>query len=59
MTIEPSKAKPDGAKSDDSADKKRQRARREARRRRIVVRRPVRQTTQLDPFGQPVATTTR
>jgi hypothetical protein len=56
VTIEPSKASPDGAKSDDSADKKR---RREARRRRTVVRRPVRQTTQLDPFGQPVATTTR
>jgi hypothetical protein len=59
VTIEPSKTKPDSAKSDDSAVKKRQHARREARRRRIVVRPPVRQTTQLDPFGQPVATTTR
>jgi hypothetical protein len=59
VTIEPSKAKPDSAKSDDSAVKKRQRARREVRRRRIVVRRLVRQTTQLDAFGQPVAATTR
>jgi hypothetical protein len=55
VTIAPSKAKPDSAKSDDSAVKKRQRARREVRRRRIVVRRVV--TQQLDPFGQPVATT--
>lgn len=59
VTIEPSKTKPDNAKSDDSAVKKRQRARREVRRRRIVVRPLVRQTTQLDPFGQPVAVTTR
>jgi hypothetical protein len=59
VTIEPSKTKPDSAKSDDSAVKKRQRARREVRRRRIVVRPLVRQTTQLDPFGQPVAATTR
>jgi hypothetical protein len=59
VTIEPSKAKSDSAKSDDSAVKKRQHARREVRRRRIVVRRLVRQTTQLDAFGQPVASTTR
>jgi hypothetical protein len=59
VTIEQSKAKPDSAKSNDSAVKKRQHARREVRRRRIVVRRPVRQTTQLNPFGQPVAATTR
>jgi hypothetical protein len=59
VTIEPSKAKPDSAKSDDSAVKKRQHARREARRRRIVVRPLVRQTTQLDAFGQPVAAATR
>ena len=59
VTIEPSGAKPDNAKSDDSAVKKRQHARRDVRRRRIVVRRVVRQTTQLDAFGQPVATTTR
>jgi hypothetical protein len=59
VTIEPSKAKPDTAKSEDSAAKKRQHARHDVRRRRIVVRRPVRQTVQLDPFGQPVAATTR
>jgi hypothetical protein len=59
VTIEPSKAKPDRAKSDDSAVKKRQRARREVRRRRIVARRVVRQATQLDPFGQPVAAAAR
>jgi hypothetical protein len=59
VTIEPSKANPDSAKSGDSALKKRQRAQREARRRRIVVRRLVGQTTQLDAFGQPVAATTR
>jgi hypothetical protein len=59
VTIEPSKAKSDSAKSDDSAVRKRQHARREVRRRRIVVRRQVRQTTQLDAFGQPVASTTR
>lgn len=58
--VKPESAKPSSAKSDGSVVKKRQHARRELRRRRIGARaRLVQQTTQLDPFGQPVAATTR
>jgi hypothetical protein len=58
--VKPESAKPESAKSGSRAVKKRQHARRELRRRRIGARaRLVQQTTQLDPFGQPVVATMR